>query len=153
MPRNCQRSRQAITKGLLADETRRIDPILCGPTESRGRKATLNEFSLVVQQSGAMLEHFCTLTIGTLRIQTAQAESTRAAAQRLQEANRTFLQASATAWTELLVGSVLPYYRERPEQPAARPSSQESIEESEFLNAASTVVRDHRQALRELSKH
>jgi hypothetical protein len=100
-----------------------------------------------------MLEHFCTLTIGILRIQAAQATSARAAVQRLQEANRTFLQASTTAWTGFLVGSVIPYYRERPEQPAARPSSRESIEESEFLNAASTVLRDHAQALRELSKH
>jgi hypothetical protein len=108
---------------------------------------------LVIQQSGAMLEHFCTLTTGTLRIQAAQATSARAAVQRLQEANRTFLQASATAWTGFLVGSVLPYYQERTEQPAARPSSQESIEALGFLNAASTVLRDHAQALRELSKH
>jgi hypothetical protein len=100
-----------------------------------------------------MLEHFCTLTTGILRIQAAQATSARAAVQRLQEANRTFLQASATAWTGFLVGSVLPYYQERAEQPAARPSSQESIEELGFLNAASTVLRDHAQALRELSKH
>jgi hypothetical protein len=107
----------------------------------------------MIQQSGAMLEHFCTLTIGILRVQAAQATNARAAMQRLQEANRTFLQASASAWTGFLVGFVLPYYRERPEQPAARPSSQESIEESEFLNAATTVLRDHAQALRELSKH
>jgi hypothetical protein len=100
-----------------------------------------------------MLEYFCTLTTGILRIQAAQAESACAAVQRLQEANRTFLQASAIAWTGFLVGSVLPYYQERTEQPAARPSSQESIEEYEFLNAASTVLRDHAQALRELSKH
>jgi hypothetical protein len=100
-----------------------------------------------------MLEHFCTLTIGILRIQAAQATSARAAVQRLQEANRTFLQASATAWTGFLVGAVLPYYREQLQQPAARSSPQESIEELAFLNAASTIVRDHAEALRELSKH
>ena len=86
-------------------------------------------------------------------MQAVQAESARVAAQGLLEANRTFLQASASAWTGFLVGSVLPYYRERPEQPAARTSPQESIEELGFLNAASTVVRDHAEALRELSKH
>ena len=73
--------------------------------------------------------------------------------QRLLEANRTFLQASVIVWTGFLVGFVLPYYRERPEQPAARPSPPESIEELAFLNAASTIVRDHAEALRELSKH
>ena len=100
-----------------------------------------------------MLEYFYTLTTGSLRMQAAQAESARAAMQRLLEANRTFLQASATAWRGFLVGSVLPYHRERPERPAARPRPQESIEELAFLNAASTVVRDHAEALRELSKH
>jgi len=100
-----------------------------------------------------MLEYFCTLTIRNLRMQTAQAESARAAMQRLLEANRTFLQASVIVWTGFLVGSVLPYYRERPEQPAAPPSPQVSIEVLAFLDAASTVVRDHAEALRELSKH
>jgi hypothetical protein len=43
-------------------------------------------------------------------MQAAQAESARAAVQRLLEANRTVLQAATTAWTGFLVGSVLPYY-------------------------------------------
>ena len=108
----------------------------------------------MIQQSGVMLEHYCTLTIRNLRIQAAQAESARAAAQRLVEANWTLLQASMITSTGFLVGFVLPYYPKRTEQqPALRPSSQKSIEESEFLKAANTVVRDHEQALRELSKH
>ena len=86
-------------------------------------------------------------------MQAAQAESARAAMQRLLEANRTFLQASATAWRGFLVGSVLPYPRERPERPAARPHPQESIEELAFFFPANAGIRDHAEALRELSKH
>ena len=87
-----------------------------------------------------------------LRLQAAQTESTYAAAQRLLEANRAFLQKSVNAWAEFLMKTMVSYYRQRPEQPAAQPS-QESIEESEFLKAARTVIRDHAEALRELSKH
>jgi hypothetical protein len=99
-----------------------------------------------------MMKYLCPQAIENLRMQAAQAEHTCAAAQRLLDANRAFLQESANAWTEFLIKSMVPCYQERPEQPAARPSD-ESIEESEFLRAASTIVRDHEEALRELSKH
>ena len=98
------------------------------------------------------MKYLCAQAIENLRMQAAQAESTRAAAQRLLEANRAFIQASVNAWTEFLMKSMVVYYQERPEQPAAQ-QSDESIEESGFLKAASTIIRGHEEALRELSKH
>jgi hypothetical protein len=99
-----------------------------------------------------MMKYLCAQVIENLRMQASQTESTYAAAQRLLEANRAFLQKSMNAWAEFLVNCMVPYYRWRLEQPAARPT-EASIEESEFLRAASTVIRDHAEALRELSKH
>ena len=99
-----------------------------------------------------MMKYLCPQAIENLRMQAAQAERTCAAAQRLLDANRAFLQESVNAWTEFLIRSMVSCYQERPEQPAARPYD-ESIEESEFLRAASTIIRDHEEALRELSKH
>ncbi len=99
-----------------------------------------------------MMKYFYAQAIENLRMQAAQIENTYAAAQRLLEANRAFLQKSVNAWAEFLMKTMVSYYRQRPEQCAAQPS-QESIEESEFLRAASTVIRDHAEALRELSKH
>ena|ERR671933_1018540 len=99
-----------------------------------------------------MMKYLCPQAIENLRMQAAQAERTCAAAQRLLRANRTFLQESVNAWTEFLIKSMVPCYQERPEQPVARPSG-ESLEESEFLRAARTIIRDHEEALRELSKH
>ena len=99
-----------------------------------------------------MMKYLCPQAIENLRMQAAQAERTCAAAQRLLDANRAFLQESVNAWTEFLIKSMVLCYQERPEQPVARPSD-ESIEEPEFLRAASTIIRDHEEALRELSKH
>ncbi len=99
-----------------------------------------------------MMKYLCPQVIENLRMQAAQAERTCAAAQRLLRANRAFLQESVNVWTGFLIKSMVPCYQQRPEQPVARPSD-ESLEESEFLRAASTIIRDHEEALRELSKH
>jgi hypothetical protein len=98
-----------------------------------------------------MMKYLCPQAIENLRMQAAQAERTCAAAQRLLRANRAFLQESVSVWTGFLVKLMVPCYQQRPEQPVARPSD-ESLEESEFLRAASTIIRDHEEALRELSK-
>lgn len=98
------------------------------------------------------MDYICAQMIKNLRTQAVLAQSVHAAAHRSLEANLELLQGSMNAWTELLMKlTMIPYYYwERPEQPDARPS-QEGIEESEFLRAASTVMRDHAEALRELS--
>jgi hypothetical protein len=106
----------------------------------------------VIMYSMGMMKYLYAQAIENLRLQAAQTESTYAAAQRFLEAHRAFLQKSVNAWAGFLMNSMVPYYRQRPEQRAARPS-EESIEESEFLRAASTVIRDHAEALRELSTH
>jgi hypothetical protein len=102
--------------------------------------------------SMGMMKYLYAQAIENLRLQAAQTESTYAAAQRFLEAHRAFLQKSVNAWAGFLMKTMVSYYRQRPEQPTT-PPSQESIEESEFLRAASTVIRDHAEALRELSKH
>ena len=99
-----------------------------------------------------IMKYLYAQSIENLRLQAAQTERTYAAAQRLLEANRAFLQKSVNVWAEFLMRTVAYYYCQRPEQPAAQPS-QESIEESEYLRAAKAVIRDHAEALRELSKH
>jgi hypothetical protein len=79
------------------------------------------------------------------------AASARAAAHRSFEANLALLQGSVNAWMEFHMAFItIPYYWERSERAAAR-SSQGSIEESKFLRAASTVIGDHAEVLRELS--
>ena len=99
-----------------------------------------------------IMKYLYAQSIENLRLQAVQTERTYAAAQRLLEANRTYLQKSVNAWAEFLMRTMVSYYWQRPEQPAAQ-SSQELTEESEFLGAARTVMRDHAEALRKLSKH